>query len=335
MNDTLIDLEYIQRLSSSLNGFEKKRKDLWNARCPFCGDSKKSLHKKRLYIYFKEDHYSVKCHNCGYSETFSKFLELISPQEYKRYILDKLPQRTSLRPNRFGHVKDILPDKVVCKGLDYSTLKKFDELSHNHPARLYIEKRKIPFEFVFYSEKFSDFIHHLGMDKYILSYQHSKEPRMIIPFYREDGISTVFQARAFSKKEYLRYITIKEDEGESKVYGLDRVDKTKPVYCTEGPLDSLMIPNCIAMSGISTKIDIDDIIYIFDNEPRNPDVVKNMRKKLMFGNKIVIFPDMIKWKDLNDMIVKGGMTTEGIVDIIKENTYSRNDGMMRLSIWSR
>lgn len=337
MNDLSIDVNYINNLSSRIDQFKKVRRDLWNGRCPMCGDSKSNKFKKRFYVYLNEDHYSVICHNCENSFIFSTFLKVFYPDEYKRYILEKLPKRTTLKKNRFVHIKDIIPEKVICKGFDYSVLKRFDELSEEHPARKYVENRQIPFDKVYYCENFSKFIETLNIEKYILSYKYAKEPRMIIPFYREDGLSTVFQGRSFSKKDSLRYITIKEDEGESKIYGLDRVDKTKPVYAVEGPIDSLFMDNCISMSGISTKLPtgIDDFVFVFDNEPRNVDVVKNMRKRLLFGYKVFIWPDRIKLKDLNDLIVKGGMSREQVKTLINENLYTRNEGIMRLNEWSK
>ena len=338
MNDLLIDIDYINNLSSRLSQFRKVRKDLWNARCPMCGDSKRKKFLKRFYIYLDKGKYKTKCHNCGYTNPFYRFLEEEFPEDYKGYLLAKLPNKSTLKKNRFTHIKDIIPTKVICKGFNYSSLKRFDELPTNHPARIYTENRKIPLDRVYYTHNFSSLLSDLDLEKYKLSYEKSKEPRMIIPFYREDGLSTVFQARAFSKKEGLRYITIKEDEGESKVYGLDRIDKSKPVWCVEGPIDSMMIPNAIAMSGISTTLPkgIDDFRFIYDNEPRNSDVGKNMMKRLINGHRVVIFPYRVKWNDLNDMVVKGDMSEERIIELLESNLYSKDGGgMMKLNQWRK
>lgn len=337
MNDLSIDVMYIGRLSTKLEQFKKVRRDVWVARCPICGDSKKKKFLKRFYVYFNKTHYSVKCHNCAYTNPFSKFLEEEFPNEFREYLLEKLPNRSTLKKDRFTHIKDIIPKKVICKGFDYSSLKRFDELPHDHPARLYILNRQIPLNKVYYADNFSTLISEIALDKYRLAYGNSTEPRMIIPFYREDGLSTVFQARAFSKKEFLRYITIKEDDSESKVYGLNTMDKDKPVWCLEGPLDSLMIDNAIAMTGISTKLpkEVSEFRFVYDNEPRNSDVVKNMRKRLISGHKVVIFPERVKWNDLNDMIVKGGMSKENVIDILENNLYSKSTGILRLNEWAK
>ncbi len=337
MSDLLLDINYIQKVGSRLEQFAVVRKDVWWCRCPICGDSKKKKHKKRFYFYKQDELYKVKCHNCGYSTLFSIFLKEEHSDLYREYLIEKLPKRTNLKENRFKHLKNIVPKKYKCKGFDYSFLCTFESLPPEHPARVYTEKRKIPLNKVLYAPKFCDVIKELNLTQYIHSFQYSTEPRMIIPFYREDGLSTVFQARAFSKKEKLRYITIKEHENEKKIYGLYGVDKSLPVWCTEGPIDSMMIPNAIAMSGISTALPkgISDFRFIFDNEPRNKDVVKNMRKRLRAGHSVVIFPERIEYKDLNDMVVKGEMGKDYIVSILEDNLYSGDKGIMKLNEWSK
>ena len=336
MDDLTIERPFIGQIGSRLEQFKTVRKDVWVARCPICGDSKKKKFLKRFYIYKKDNKYSVKCHNCGHASTFHQFLEDYHNDLYREYQLEKFPQKSKLSKSRFSHVKDVIPKKVVCTGFDYSSLIWFEELPEDHPARIYVEKRKIPFELVHYAPKFSKFIEELDMDRYTLSYRNSHEPRMIIPFFREDGLSTVFQARAFSKTESLRYITIKEHDDESKVYGMERVDKEKPVWCSEGPIDSMMIPNCIAMSGISTALPkgISEFRFVFDNEPRQPDVIKNMRKRLRSGHKVVIFPEMVTQKDLNDMVVSG-MSSEKILDMLENNLYDKEIGLLKLKEWSK
>ena len=338
MNDLTIDTTYIGQLSSRLEQFKKVRKDVWNARCPICGDSKKNKFKKRFYIFLDKDKYFTKCHNCPDANyEFSFFLKTYHPDLYREYQLEKFPQKSSIKKDRFTHIKNIVPKKVHCKGFDYSFLKRFSDLPPTHPARQYVEKRRIPFNMVYYVDNFSTLIAQMGMEKYLMCYENAKEPRMIIPFYRADGLSTVFQARAFSKKEFLRYITIKEDDSESKIYGMDRVDLTSPVWWCEGPIDSLMIPNCLAMSGASTLIPkgVKESRFIYDNEPRNRDIVKYMRKRLINNHKVVILPERIKYNDLNDMVVKGEMSSEKILDILENNLYSRSSGIMKLNEWSK
>jgi hypothetical protein len=339
MYELSIDVEYINKLSSYLTLFHKVRTDVWNARCPICGDSKKKLTKKRFYIYLNHEkgYYSVKCHNCGYNTPFYIYLKEYFPELYKEYLLEKFPKKSKkINYSRFStEIKKIGVKLNKCKGFDYSCLKTFADLPKDHPGRIYIENRKIPINEFYYTPSFIAFLEKLGLSKYTIPYEHATEPRIIIPFYRTDGLSTVFQARAFSYKECLRYITIKEHDTESKIYGLHRVDFNKTVYCTEGPIDSLMIPNCIAMSGISTNIKGILPIFIFDNEPRNIDVVKTIKKRIIQKYKVVIFPKSLKYKDLNDMVVKGGFTQDKLLDMIHSNTYSGHTALLELAKWRK
>ena len=332
MSDITIDIEYINRLGVYLSLFKKVRNNLWNARCPVCGDSKKNKYKKRFYIYQKDAAgYSVKCHNCGVTHKFPTFLKIYYPELYKQYMMDKIPYR---RQKKQKHIKEIVKKK--CKGFNYSHLKSFSDLSSNHPARIYVEKRLIPLDRVLYCPNFSKFIKTLGIDHYSVCYKNATEPRLIIPFYKRKDFSTVFQARAFSPDEKLRYITIKENDDQKKIFGLERIDKNETIYCTEGPIDAMMIPNCIAMSGISSSLPEGiSPVFIYDNEPRNIDVVKNMKKRIRKGNRIVIFPKSIKFKDLNDMRVKGDMSVNSIMHTIEDNTYQGSIAEIKFNDWKR
>ena len=100
-------------------------------------------------------------------------------------------------------------------------------------------------------------------------------------------------------------MTIKLDEGKEKIYGLDRLDLNKPVNIVEGPIDSLFLDNCIAMAGadVSLKIPSDQCTMIFDNEPRNEHIVNRMIDAVHKNYKVVIFPESLKYKDINDMVI--------------------------------
>ena len=74
------------------------------------------------------------------------------------------------------------------------------------------------------------------------------ESRIVIPMYDGDKNLIGFQGRALGKS-FTKYITVMLDEEAPKVYGLDTIDKTSPVYITEGPFDSTFIRNSIAMCG--------------------------------------------------------------------------------------
>ena len=83
------------------------------------------------------------------------------------------------------------------------------------------------------------------------------------------------------------------DEEQPKIFGLDRINTDKPIYITEGPFDATFIKNSVAMAG--SDIDIrsfkwSDHIWIFDNEPRNREIVTRISKVVDRGDKVVVWP---------------------------------------------
>ena len=110
------------------------------------------------------------------------------------------------------------------------------------------------------------------------------------------------------------------DEDEPKIYGLDKIDKSDPVYITEGPFDSTFIRNVIAMCGADcdvSDVGVDDPVWIFDNEPRNVQITRRIERSIEDGSKVVIWPSSIREKDINDMVLAG----YNVQEIIDKNTY--------------
>jgi hypothetical protein len=212
-------------------------------------------------------------------------------------------------------------------------LKSISDLSTDHPARKIVEKRLIPSEFLsdlYLCESFYKFTNTLVPNKFpSLDGDH---PRLLIPFRDEKGEVFAYQGRSFGK-EQPKYITIKLDDT-TKIFGLDRVDKSKQIYAVEGPLDSLFLDNCIAVGGADLVKLKNDIIIIFDNEPRNKEICKQMNFCIRFDKKIVIWPDSMKHKDINDMIMSG-YTKEQIQEIIDDNTFSGAAAQLRFVKWKK
>ena len=121
---------------------------------------------------------------------------------------------------------------------------------------------------------------------------------------------------------------------ENLVYGQERLDLNKKVYCVEGPLDSLFLPNCLATAGLNFKdVKLSNII-VLDNERRNIQIVDALKKVITNGYSVCIWPDSVTEKDINEMILKG-KTVDDIVNIIDNNTYSGLQAYFQLSQWKR
>ena len=328
-----IDLKFINDLSGRLSQFKKKTDYLFNFRCPHCGDSQKSKTKARAYLYRVKNDMFFKCHNCGQGQNLANFIKFIDPKLYEQYLLERYKKSAPATPKpKF----DFKPTKFTNQ-TPIDDLKSIKDLPEDHPARLYCVNRKIPekyFDKLFLSDKFMTLVNEVKPNTYKITKDH---PRLIIPFYDTTGKIFAFQGRAFGK-EQPKYLTIKLDENKQKVYGLDKVNFQKPIYITEGPIDSLFIDNCLAAGGadlfLKNKIPNENITYIFDNEPRNKEIVNRMYKVIEQDFNVVIWPEDLQLKDVNDMIMSG-LTKFELQDIISNNTYSKLSALTKLNYWKK
>ena len=94
-------------------------------------------------------------------------------------------------------------------------------------------------------------------------------------------------------------------------------------YVVEGPIDSLFLDNCIAVAGADfTRLEKENTTIIFDNERRNVELLKQIEKTIELGYKIVLWPDDLQEKDINDMIISGKTKDEIQTIINKRGTTS-------------
>lgn len=325
-----LDVKYIQLLSPSLEKFKQNHTNLWNFRCPECGDSKKHKNKRRGFIYEKGNKYFYRCHNCDYGTTFSKFLEKVNPTLHREYIAEIYKERQD-EPKVITPQFDFKPKfNKILQGLS-----SIDSLAEDHPARQYLVKRQIPekhFSKLYFCIRFKTWTNMTIPNKF-QSVAHDT-PRLVIPFFDSNNNIIGFQGRSFDPKEQFKYITIKMEGVENLIYGQERLDITKKNYCVEGPLDSLFLPNCLAIAGLNFKgVKLNSII-VLDNEKRNKQIMDALKKLIINGYSVCIWPDNIKEKDINEMILSG-MTSQDIIDIIDNNTYSGLQANFQLSRWQK
>ena len=326
-----IDLKYISEISSRLDQFKKKNDYLFNFRCPHCGDSQKSKTKARAYLYRVKNDMFFKCHNCGQGQNLSNFIKFLDPKKYGEYLLERYKGSAPSTPQpKF----DFKPTKFKETNL-LDNCTKISNLKDDHPVKDYIKKRLIPTEYyekLYLVNKFHNFANKVKPGIFKEKYEH---PRLIIPFFDVTGELFAFQGRAFGK-EQPKYITIKLDETKQKVYGLERVNFQKHVYIVEGPLDSLFLDNCLAAGGadLTLRMPNDQVTYIFDNEPRNKEIIKRMYTVIEKDYNVVIWPNHIQLKDVNEMIVSGISVAE-IKNIIDKNTFRKLEALEKLSYYKK
>ena len=320
----LIDSKYIGLVSVRLEKFKRVKADLYNCRCPICGDSQKNKTKTRGYLYQIKNNTNYKCHNCGVSLSFNNFLKQIDPMLHKQYSMEKFKEGFTGKNFVVEEPKFEFSKPKFTKKLN---LPKASEVP---VAKEYLEKRKLNPEKFYYAENFKKWV---NQQKHTFENINKDESRIIIPMYDVDDNLIGFQGRSI-ESSYNKYITIMLVDDAPKVYGLEKIDSQKPVYIVEGPFDSTFIKNAIAMCG--SDIDIrsfgwSDYIWVFDNEPRNREIINRILKTIDRGDKVVIWPTSIKQKDINDLVI-AGYDPE---NMLESNTYSGLEAKVKFNEWKK
>jgi len=320
----LVDSKYIGLVSSRLQKFKKVKSDLYNFRCPICGDSQKNKNKTRGYFYVVKNNTNFKCHNCGSSLSLNNFLKKIDPTLYKQYTLEKFKEGHTGKnfvvdePN-FVFKKPVFKSKIV--------LPLCDEVES---SRTYLQKRRIDPRKFYYAENFKAFC---NTYKKVFTNTTIDESRIIIPLYDESKTLIGFQGRAL-KSSSTKYITVMLDDEAPKLYGLETINEKEPIYIVEGPFDSTFVENAVAMCG--SDVDIrsfgwSDYIWVLDNEPRNREITNRIAKLIDRGENVVIWPSNIVEKDINDMVLSG----LNVMDVLKSNTYSGLEAKIKFNNWKK
>ena len=323
-----IDVKYINLISSRLSKFKKVKQNLYNCRCPICGDSKKNKNKARGYFYQVKNNTNYKCHNCGVNISLNNFLKEIDPVTHKQYVFEKFKEGhtgknfTTETPEDIFKKLDSKP--VFRKKIDLPSA--FDVTQ----SKMYLHTRAIFDGEFYYTANFQEFINTMKPDTFPdTTYGES---RIVIPLYRNKNLIGV-QGRALSSNP-IKYITIMFEDEEPKIYGLDNISNNVPVYVTEGPFDSTFLQNAIAMCGADADVGdwgISNPVWVYDNEPRNREIVQRISRTIERGESVVIFPSNIREKDLNDMVLAG----HDVKKLVESNVYSGLEAKLKFTTWKK
>lgn len=328
-----IDIKYLGLLSPRLQLFKVKNHDPYtaNCRCPICGDSKKSKWKARGYFFTKKGGVFYKCHNCGYSSSIGSLLKQLDSFLYNQYTLERFKEgKTSVANVSIEFTKPDFESRKQKSLLDSI----FDRIDGT-PAEKYLEKRQIP------KNRWSELYYIDDVQKLEQLSERYKDrivgsqSRLVIPFYNRDGEFVGVTCRALGD-ESLRYLTVRLNDTDPFVYNLDKIDITKDVYVTEGPLDSLFLNNAVAagssdLNAVRTAVPKEKLVLVFDNQPRNKELVSLIEKAIDDNYKLVIWPENISQKDINEMYLAG----IAVQDIINQNTFSGLELKLKYTKWKR
>lgn len=333
-----IDLKYIAIVGPNLRNFKRKRNSLFNCSCPICGDSEKKKTKARGFFYQKGQSMYYKCHNCSAGMGVGNFLKHLFPSYYDEFLVEKYKSGVNTNKTQLA-ISKIVDVKFFTLTSKYAT--KISDLEEQHFVRQYVSNRKIPtkyFSKLFYTEDFALLVDDVFPGKY--NNLKSNDARLVIPFFDVDEHIIGLQGRSLFAEGGLRYITIRASSTTDLVYGLERLDKNSTAYVVEGPLDSLFLPNCIAAANsdlvsCANKVDPNlNAVLIFDNEPRNKEIVNLIENAISMNKSVCIWPSNIEQKDINDMIMSG-KTQDEILHIIQNRTFSGLSAQLEFSQWRK
>ena len=318
-----VDSKFINLISSKLQKFKRVKSDLYNFRCPICGDSKKNKSKTRGYLYSMKADVNFRCHNCGASMTFSSFLKQQDPILHKQYVFERFKEGTT------GRATVVEEPKFDFEAPKFKKKINLPKASENPSADGYLTARKLDSTQFYYAEQFKKFVNTL---KPTFDDTRYDEERIIIPLYYEKNLIGL-QGRSLGPSK-VKYITVMINDDAPKIYGLDNIRTDAPVYVTEGPFDSTFIRNSVAMCGADADVSrwgISNPVWIYDNEPRSSEIVRRIGNTIDSGDSLVIWPNGIGDKDINDMVMSG----LDVQSVIESNTYSGLEAKLKFNTWKK
>lgn len=332
-----VDLKYLKLISNRLPLFRQKNDKVYNCRCIICGDSSKKKSKARGYFYAIKNDLLYRCFNCDASMQFGSFLKQLDPMMYSQYVLERYTEGLpSNKPHqniedRFKMAEPIFEEKTLLDKL----LDRLDKLPEENEAVQFCKSRKIP-ESELKNLYFIDDVRKIEQlsEKY-KNKVLTNEPRLVIPFTDSDGKLIGVTCRAL-RNESLRYLTLKITDNVPLVFRRN-IDTKKDIYVVEGPIDSLFLPNSIAVAGTNfTKLDFlnydkSKLVVIIDNQPRNKEVCKIIEKIINDNYRVVIWPQTLIEKDINDMVLAG----KNPINIIKKHIFAGLEAKAKFIAWKR
>jgi len=338
-----VESKYVRLLSSRLRNFKQKNTNLWNFSCPLCGDSQKNKTKARGYVFPKGNNLFYRCHNCGASTSVGNLIKSVDESLYKEYVLERYKSGESGFSNFKAPTFDIPSPRFdkVSKQKVFEHAEWVDKLPSGHFCLEYVTKRNIPSSFydkLLFTQHYKQFC-----DALIPNHgkQLVDDARLVILFYDEYNEVIAVSGRALETSDKtLRYITLRTNESDKKlIYGLDRVNLKETVKIVEGPIDSLFLKNCVASGDANLTLCADDIssdkiVLIFDNEKRSKELCKMMQDAIRLKYNIVIWPNTIQGKDVNEIILSGKSQSE-IEEIISSNTFKDIEAQLKFNMWKK
>ena len=204
----------------------------------------------------------------------------------------------------------------------------------DHPARLYVERRRLP-------ERHRDLLlwdDAFNHTAFLLDGQERRPgARLVIPYLDVTGKKlTAILGRSIQPDVQPKYLAAKTDPDSSLIFGLDRIDPDRRVLVLEGPLDSLFLDNAAAVTGTAlTKaaefLPKEQLILVYDNQAK---IADHMIRAAQDGFRVAVwwFQGGEGRKDINDLVL-AGYAPEKLAALLVENSFVGTDAVRRIRRW--
>jgi hypothetical protein len=350
---TWIDEKYLRLISYRLRNFKQRGRDVYNWSCHSCGDSKTNSRRARAYAFLNKSGKLVwTCHNCSDGGGVSNLVKSIDEDLFREMLMEIFQESDRGRELKQRDHKDALFLEMASGSTPvfaeepppelnpYDGLEPAVYLSPDHPCHQLLTRRKIPahcWPDIFHTDGFYAWAHRLVPEKY--GDMRGDEPRLVLPFTRGDRVIG-FQGRSYGKTG-AKYISGVIDKDAPFLYGWNRLDGFGDVLAVEGPIDSMFLRNGLATGGGSIQAELSKsripkevCIIVYDNEPRNKHVVKNMLRAANEGWRVCVWPPAFSEKDVNEMVMAGA-APEQVQEAITGNAHAGMSAELAINSWKR
>lgn len=302
------------KMAVGVNNLGKVTNSDISARCPICGDSKKNKNSKRLHIYNKGTNLSlVRCFNgeCTVNHNIYSFLRDYYPAIFEQYKRETFQDNISDLKDSWDNIELNLPKEDTKNFVitHHDLTSHFIELSQSTKGLEYLRGRKINY----YPEKFGKW--YFGKhDIKIGDKTYYIQDAIIIPLY-ENGIMYGFYSRKIAEKIFFTYNP--EVNLGYKIWNWFNVNLNEPLYIFESIFDAISSgkTNIIALMGAKLPEDrlkeIKEPIFCLDNDKTG---IKNSIEYAQMGYKVLVLPDSIKEKDMNEIMKNHDFNMSEFVD---------------------
>jgi len=299
----------------------------FHCRCPICGDSKKSIKKKRFHLKFiDENNTKAHCFNCDWSGNFESLYAYINgitlSEAYKRINQIKY---NDIKESLFKKYKNKKENKKNNNCLNNFNIILKDCVSEKSKTNGIITRK--------YKEALKKFRHDRKIPDKIelfISFRGKYKGRIIIPIIQNGNI-VYFQARSLHKNAKMKYINPPSEK--NVIPNIDKFDKNKYIVVTEGLIDSFMVDNgtcclgkCINDNFILSCLNKTEkgVIIALDNDKSGKDSTLKIIADSLYKDRLLYFIMPAEYSnitDLNELIIKNS-DIEDVYSFIVKNSYN-------------